>query len=197
MNRSELSNRIKNTIKQKLNKKPTIALNANKPDEMAILSANILKFPIVARFPEVNKVLLQLMTDQYGVFIKDIEWVAPRPTTFRVKLENNQYFYLTYGEKSWEAQVEGKKYWLNNIQEEERAAESLSRILRYGGEKTENDQVVAKEPSTSPGPTPTPGGISPEPPREPEGFEVNPEEFTETPPEEEAPEEEVIPGAEA
>jgi hypothetical protein len=64
MNRAELSNRIKNTIKQKLNKKPTIALNANQPDEEAILSANILKFPIVARFPEVNKVLLQLMTDQ-------------------------------------------------------------------------------------------------------------------------------------
>ena len=153
-------------------------------------SANALKFPIVARFPEIDKILVQLMTDQYGVFIKDVEWVAPKPTTFRVKLANNQDFYLTYGNKSWIAQVEGKKYYLLNIQEEERAMESLARILKYGGEKTEEDKTVSKEPATptsgeSPILTPSPETLG----REPEGIDVSPEEF-ETPPAETAPEEE-------
>lgn len=162
-------------------------------------SANVLKFPIVARFPEIDKVLVQLMTDQYGVFIKDVEWVAPKPTTFRIKLANNQYFYLTYGDKSWTAQVEGKKYYLLNIQEEERAMESLSRILKYGGEKTEEDKTVSKEPDATPAASDS-QTISPSPEvlgREPEGIDVNPDEFEPTPEETPAPEEEEAPEEEA
>lgn len=190
---------IKDLIRQAYTKASETATPPPTPQEEKP-SANVLKFPIVARFPEIDKVLVQLMTDQYGVFIKDVEWVAPKPTTFRIKLANNQYFYLTYGNKSWTAQVEGKKYYLLNIQEEERAMESLSRILKYGGEKTEDDKTVSKEPNTTSGESPI---ITPSPEvlgREPEGVDVNPEEFEtptpetptpETPaPEEEAPEEE-------
>ena len=132
------------------------------------------------------------MTDQYGVFIKDIEWVAPKPTTFRIKLANNQYFYLTYGDKSWTAQVEGKKYYLLNIREEERAMESLARILKYGGEKTEEDKMVSKEPDAT-SVTGDSQAISPSPEvlgREPEGVDVNPDEFEPAPEETPAPEEE-------
>jgi hypothetical protein len=34
-------------------------------------------------------------------------------------------------ERSWVAQIEGKKYYLLNLSEEERAIEALARILRY------------------------------------------------------------------
>ena len=34
--------------------------------------------------------------------------------------------------RSWIAQVEGKKYYLLNLPEEERAVEAIARILRYG-----------------------------------------------------------------
>ena len=47
-------------------------------------------------------------------------------------LKNNQDFYLIWSPKSWIAQVEGKKYYLLNLPEEQRAAEAISRILRYG-----------------------------------------------------------------
>ena len=133
------------------------------------------------------------------MFIKDVEWVAPKPTTFRIKLANNQYFYLTYGDKSWTAQVEGKKYYLLNIQEEERAMESLSRILKYGGEKTEEDKTVSKEPDAAPIAGDS-QAISPSPEvlgREPEGVDVNPDEFEPTPAETPAPEEEEAPEEEA
>jgi hypothetical protein len=35
-------------------------------------------------------------------------------------------------ERSWIAQVEGKKYYLLNLPEEERATQSIANMLRYG-----------------------------------------------------------------
>ena len=46
---------------------------------------------------------------------------------------------LTYTPRSWIAQVEGKKYYLLNLSEEEQAAQAIARMLAYGvtEEKTE------------------------------------------------------------
>lgn len=163
MTRTELVDKIKGLIKKVYNEKPSTK-DENSP------SAYLEKFEILNKFPQLDQELIKLMTGQYGEFLKDIDWVAPRPTTFRVKLNNNQYFYMIFGEKSWTAQIEGKKYWLMSLPEEERAAEALARILRYGGEKKEEDKEVAKEPET-------PETPAPETPTEPEGVEVSPEEF--------------------
>ena len=45
---------------------------------------------------------------------------------------NGQNFLLTFGSRSWIAQVEGKKYYLLNLDEEEFAAQAIARILQYG-----------------------------------------------------------------
>jgi len=84
------------------------------------------------QFPELREAIINLLTDQYDSFLEDIEWVAPRPTTFRIVLKNGESFYLIYTGKSWIAQVEGKKYYLLNIGEDERAAQAISRLLRNG-----------------------------------------------------------------
>ena len=65
-------------------------------------------------------------------FIASIDWVAPRPTTFRINLKNDFNFYLIWSKRSWIAQVEGKKYYLLNLPEEERATDAIARLLRYG-----------------------------------------------------------------
>jgi hypothetical protein len=75
------------------------------------------------------------------------------PTTFRINLQNNQEFYLIYGKRSWIAQVEGKKYYLVNIPEEQHAVEAIARILRYGAKEepsTENDGFEDFETSAPP-----------------------------------------------
>ena len=90
-------------------------------------------FPILTKFPALKQVIINLLTKQYEDFISDIYWVAPRPTTFKIILANNQIFYLLYTERSWIAKIEGKKYYLLNLNEEMRAAESIARILSYGG----------------------------------------------------------------
>ena len=78
------------------------------------------------------------------MFIKDIEWVAPRPTTFRIVLANDQVFYLIYTDRTWIGKVEGKKYYLLNLSEEQNCVESIARILAYGVriEKTEEGAPV-------------------------------------------------------
>jgi hypothetical protein len=101
-------------------------------------------FPVLTQFPSLKGVIKDLLTDQYEDFISDIWWVAPRPTTFKVILANDQFFYLIYTERSWIAKIEGKKYYLSNLNEEERAAASIARILVYGG-GAEPDKEGAEE----------------------------------------------------
>ena len=77
----------------------------------------------------------------------DIQWVAPKPMTFRIVLTNGEMFYLISTPKSWIAQVEGKKYYLLNIGEEESACQSISRMLYYGNQAAET--APAEEETTS------------------------------------------------
>ena len=90
------------------------------------------EFDELTKFPELKEVILNLLTSDFDSFIASIDWVAPRPTTFRVNLQNDEEFYLIWMRRSWIAQVEGKKYYLLNLPEEERAVEAIARILRYG-----------------------------------------------------------------
>jgi len=132
-------------------------------------------FPILTKFPSLKGVIADLLTDQYEDFISDIWWVAPRPTTFKIILANNQYFYLIYTERSWIAQVEGKKFYLASLNEEQRAAAAIARVLRYGGgAEPDKDAPVGEVPT---------GG---ETPADETSLEAPVEE---TPPTEETPEE--------
>ena len=94
----------------------------------------------LTKFPELKAVIIDLLTYDFDSFLSSIDWVAPKPTTFRINLKNDQSFYLIYNRKSWIAQVEGKKYYLLNLPEEERATEAISRILRYGTPSTKEDE---------------------------------------------------------
>ena len=86
----------------------------------------------LTKFPELKEIIVTLLTADFDPFLASIDWVAPRPTTFRINLKNDQEFYLVWMKRSWIAQIEGKKYYLLNLPEEERAVEAIARILRYG-----------------------------------------------------------------
>ena len=95
-------------------------------------AAAAVEYDEFAKFPQLKKVIVDLLTHEFDNFISSIDWVAPKPTTFRINLKNDFNFYLIFTQKSWIAQVEGKKYYLLNLPEEERAIEAIARILRYG-----------------------------------------------------------------
>ena len=91
-----------------------------------------LAYDELTKFPELKDIIVSLMTHEFDSFLERIDWVSPKPTTFRIVLLNGESFLLTYSPRSWVAQVEGKKYYLLNLDEEEYACQAISRILQYG-----------------------------------------------------------------
>jgi len=115
---------------------PTVVGNIKQAEAAAV------EYDELTKFPELKAVIIDLLTHEFDNFLASIDWVAPKPTTFRINLKNDQDFYLIYSKTSWIAQVEGKKYYLLNLPEEERATLAIARILRYGtpeGEAAETD----------------------------------------------------------
>ena len=148
MTKDELKEKIKILVKQAY--KPA---SSNSIDDIDVdadvntdtdvdvnVSPKIEKFPIFQNFPPLKEAIETLLSLDYEPFISDIQWVAPKPLTFRVILANDEMFYLIYSPKSWIAQIEGKKYYLLNIGEEEAACDSLSRMLYYGGKEVEPEE---------------------------------------------------------
>jgi len=110
----------------------------------------VTKFPIVDKFPPLKGVMDDLFDFQYEPFVEDIQWVAPRPTTFRVILVNGADFYLIYqgedeGKGLFVAQVAGKKYWLESLPEEQQASEAIARLLRYNYAAVPKEEDIEDE----------------------------------------------------
>lgn len=121
MEKLEFINKIKELVKDVWSKK--------------VKSDDVLPYDSLTNFPELKKIIVDLLTTDFDKFLESIDWVAPRPTTFRINLLNGKDFTLIYGERSWTAKIEGKKYNLINLNEEQRAAKAIARILSYGAEE--------------------------------------------------------------
>ena len=146
MTKSEFKNRIKTLIKQVYSKINTSDTESDEVDldNPSTVSLDNTRFPVLNKFPTLYDALVKLLTTQFDLFLKDIEWVAPRPTTFRIILGNDQVFYLIYTDRTWISKVEGKKYYLLNLSEEQNCIEAIARILSYGAK-----EVVKEEPTDS------------------------------------------------
>ena len=161
MTKNEFRDKIKDLVKK-------VYSNTIKPTEIDLDSPSVVsldneRFPVLAKFPTLKETIIKLLTDQYDLFLKDIEWVAPRPTTFRIVLGNDQTFYLIYTDRSWIAKVEGKKYYLLNLSEEQNCIEAIARILSYGAKPTPEKGTTPED--TSPE-APAPESPAPETPPE-------------------------------
>jgi len=148
MTKDELKEKIKILVQQVY--KPDVLRAQDK------VSLDAPKFPVLEKFPTLKQVITDLLTDQYEIFITDIQWVAPKPTTFRIILGNGEPFMLTYTPRSWVAQIEGKKYYLLNLSEEESATEAIARILAYGMQEEKPEEGAEEETAETPSEEPTP-----------------------------------------
>ena len=120
MTTSELKEKIKVLVKK-------VYSDKNKSDDAAVAYDELVKFP------ELKAVITDLLTADFDKFLESVDWIAPRPSSFRVNLLNGENFVLIFDTRSWIAKVEGKKYYLLNLDEEEMAAKAIGRILSYGG----------------------------------------------------------------
>ena len=140
----------KSELRDKIKALASVAYKSvQKTEETAI------EYDELTKFPELKAIIVDLLTSDYGKFIDSIDWVAPKPTTFRINLLNGESFYLVYTDRSWIAEVEGKKYYLLNLPESEMAARAIARILRYGSKSEEGEgadtagaeEMAAEEPA--------------------------------------------------
>tara|TARA_R110000803_G_scaffold17701_1_gene47645 strand:- start:25 stop:483 length:459 start_codon:yes stop_codon:yes gene_type:complete len=121
MNKADFKEKIRLLVKQ-------VYSNTKEAEAAAV------EYDELTKFPELKAVIVDLLTHEFDSFLASIDWVAPRPSTFRINLRNNLNFYLIWMDRSWIAQVEGKKYYLLNLPEEENCAQAIARILRFGEE---------------------------------------------------------------
>ena len=131
MTKAELREKIKTLA-------VTVMAEKAKTDDAALAYDELTKFPLL------KDVIVDLLTVQFDSFLESIDWIAPRPSTFRINLLNGQNFVLIYDPRSWIAKVEGKKYYLLNLDEEEMAAKAIARILAHSG-KIEDDSSDNKD----------------------------------------------------
>lgn len=87
---------------------------------------------ILGKFPTVKKTLVKLFTSEYDEFVEDVKWTVPKPSTFKVVLKNGQSLDLKWTGKGFEATIEGKGYFINNVSQYQQALDAIGRILRDG-----------------------------------------------------------------
>jgi len=116
---------------------------------------------ILGKFPTVKKTLVKLFTPEYDEFVEDVKWTVPKPSTFKVVLKNGQALDLRWTGKGFEATIEGKGYFINNVSQYQQALDAVGRILRDGpitqGEEPGGEDFAA-EPAAGGGGGDFPGG---------------------------------------
>jgi hypothetical protein len=117
---------------------------------------------ILGKFPTVKKTLVSLFTREYPEFITDVKWVVPKPSTFAINLKNGQSFNIKWMGKGFEAQIEGKKYYLDKLPEYQQALDKINDILKNGpittGEEPGGEDFAGAEPAAAGGGGDFPGG---------------------------------------
>jgi hypothetical protein len=85
---------------------------------------------ILAKFPTLRQALIKLQTEDFKEFVDTVDWISPRPTSFRVNLKNGQDYILKWTGKTFEAQIMGKRYLLSKIDEYQQALDKLALLYR-------------------------------------------------------------------
>lgn len=104
---------------------------------------------ILYSYPTLKDTLEEILSKNFLDYITGIYVIAPVPTTFKVILHNNQYFYMIYMGRSWVAKINGKKYYLLNVGERGRATTQIARLLAMGAPPNVEPSQDAVENQTS------------------------------------------------
>lgn len=109
-----------------------------------------------------KEAVIKLLSNQFITFVKDIYLTAPIPTTFLVTLNNDNTFLLIYQNKEFVAKISGKKYFLDNSGDLQRARTSLSELLTLSQSSiSKNEEMsIGNEPIGDEGGSMVGGGSS-------------------------------------
>ena len=100
---------------------------------------------LLAKFPTLKKTLVHLMTPDFEEFVETIGWMAPKPSTFKVEFKNGQDIQLKWLGKGFQATVEGKRYFLNNVSEYQQCLDKIGAMLASGPITSQFDDAASGE----------------------------------------------------
>jgi hypothetical protein len=151
--KDELIAHIRGRVKQMVGKTDDSSYQGDVDSPMNVM---------LARFPQLRQTLEKLLTMQFRIFVNDIQWVAPKPTTFKVVLPNGQYFTLIWNTEDFIAKIAGMKYDMLVLKERERATKAVANLLQIGlinanlspEDLAQQNLTPAKGESTASAPTP-------------------------------------------
>jgi hypothetical protein len=147
---------------------------------------------ILEKFPTLQKTLTHLLTPQYMEFVAKVGWMSPKPSTFKVEFKSGQDMILKWMGKNFEANIEGKRYYLANLPEYEQALDKIGMMLAHGPIQTGMEALGGEEGST--GDVFAGAGAPPPSPEGEAGAEPGAEAGAETPPTPAGGEEDVFAG---
>lgn len=100
---------------------------------------------LLAKFPTLQKTLTHLLTPQYMEFVEKVGWMSPKPSTFRIEFKSGQDMILKWMGKNFEANIEGKRYYLANLPEYQQALDKIGMMLAHGPIKTGMEALEGEE----------------------------------------------------
>ena len=87
---------------------------------------------ILAKFPTLKAAIIKLQTEDFKEFVDKIDWISPRPTEFRINLKNGQDYILKWTGTGFEAQIMGKRYYIDKINDYQQALDKLAILYKEG-----------------------------------------------------------------
>lgn len=100
---------------------------------------------ILAKFPTLKKTMVHLLTPDFKEFVEKIGWMSPKPSTFKVEFKNGQDLSLKWLGRGFEATVEGKRYFLNNVSEYQQCLDKIGAMLASGPIVNQFDDAASGE----------------------------------------------------
>jgi len=97
---------------------------------------------ILAKFPTVRAALVKLQTEDFKQFVTSIDWISPRPSSFRINLKNGQDYLLKWTGKTFEANILGKRYYINNIADYQQALDKLAILYKESPMKGAGEEAA-------------------------------------------------------
>ena len=98
---------------------------------------------ILQKFPTLQSAIVKLQTEDFLDFVDSIDWISPRPTSFRVNLKNGQDYILKWTGTGFEAQIMGKRYYINKIDDYQQALDKLALLYKEGPMKGAGEEEAA------------------------------------------------------
>ena len=106
---------------------------------------------ILSKFPTLKNAIIKLQTKDFKEFVESIDWISPRPTSFRINLKNGQEYILKWTGMSFQAEIQGKRYFIDKVDDYQQALDRLSILYKEGPMKGAGDGEAAELPDTGGG----------------------------------------------